>query len=77
MIFVVFFFYLIRPAAVLSELFTHVALKDLGSIRSEMHFKRGIMNKRTTSLPSSAKPAIAPYTDVNGVLLFPKAYKGL
>lgn len=40
------------------------------SMRSEMNFKRGTMNTLITSLPSSPRPAIAPYNDDNCVASF-------
>lgn len=63
---------LIWPAAILSVLLAPVPFR-CGSIRSEMNFKRGTMNTLITSLPSSPKPAIAPYNDDNWVFSFCKA----
>lgn len=65
---------LMCPAAILSVpvLLAPVPFR-CGSIRSEMNFKRGTMNTLMTSLPSSDKPAIAPYNDDNCVLSFCKA----
>lgn len=60
---------LMWPAAILSVLLAPVPFR-CGSMRSEMNFKRGTINTLITSLPSSAKPAIAPYNDDNCVFSF-------
>lgn len=59
----------IWPAAVLSVLLNEVPSR-WGSMRSEMNFRRGIMKTLMTSPPSSASPAMEPYSEDRWVLSF-------
>lgn len=59
----------ICPAAILSVLVQLTPCRH-NSSRSDMNFRRGIINTFITSLPNSDKPSKAPYNEDNGVLSF-------